>query len=308
MPYATIDVPQGYQKICGQDALDYVRYRHEDTDIVRGARQQHYVAEAKDQLGVERLFRDRQELLELFGRYTDTDIKSSGAVLRLLKLTYESSREPLRRVNFRADLGQEFVTISDENLQKVRREFLTTTSSRGATGRTKQRAGSSSRSRSSSRRKRSQTVPSLDRAGKAAEDAAIIAGTKLPFPVYYPKLIPRGGRFYDGFSSDKPRTYDLIGPSKKRYRAYRMVIEAPGIGEYIGVQGMNWKNPPILANPTSTQKAGGRTLKLYRDGTRLRMVAWQTERGTYWVTNTLLRSLTNREMLGIARSLSRVGS
>jgi LCP family protein required for cell wall assembly len=306
--YATIDLKPGYQKLCGQDSLDFVRFRHLDTDIVRGARQQHYVAEAKDQLGVERLFRDRQELLELFGRYTDTDIKSSSAVLRLLKLTYESSREPLRRVNFRADLGQEFVTISDENLQKVRREFLTTTSSRGATGRTKQRAGSSSRSRSSSRRKRSQTVPSLDRAGKAAEDAAIIAGTKLPFPVYYPKLIPRGGRFYDGFSSDKPRTYDLIGPSKKRYRAYRMVIEAPGIGEYIGVQGMNWKNPPILANPTSTQKAGGRTLKLYRDGTRLRMVAWQTERGTYWVTNTLLRSLTNREMLGIARSLSRVGS
>src|SRR3954452_18000224 len=45
--YATIDVPQGYQKICGQDALDYVRYRHEDTDIVRGARQQDFLRQAK---------------------------------------------------------------------------------------------------------------------------------------------------------------------------------------------------------------------------------------------------------------------
>src|SRR3712207_2182039 len=114
--YATIDLKPGYQKLCGQDSLDFVRFRHLDTDIVRGARQQHYLSEAKDQLGIDRLFRDREELLELFGRYTDTDIRSSAAVLRLLKLTYESTRSPLRRVNFRAELGQEFVTISESNL------------------------------------------------------------------------------------------------------------------------------------------------------------------------------------------------
>jgi LCP family protein required for cell wall assembly len=35
--YATIDVKAGYQKLCGQDALDFVRYRHFDTDLVRAA-------------------------------------------------------------------------------------------------------------------------------------------------------------------------------------------------------------------------------------------------------------------------------
>ena len=34
--YAVIDVNAGYQRLCGLDALDYVRYRHTDTDIVRG--------------------------------------------------------------------------------------------------------------------------------------------------------------------------------------------------------------------------------------------------------------------------------
>ena len=29
--YATIDLKPGYQKLCGQDALDYVRFRHEDS-------------------------------------------------------------------------------------------------------------------------------------------------------------------------------------------------------------------------------------------------------------------------------------
>ena len=33
--YATIDVQPGYQKLKGQDALDYVRYRHGDNDFFR---------------------------------------------------------------------------------------------------------------------------------------------------------------------------------------------------------------------------------------------------------------------------------
>ena len=44
------------------------------------------------------------------------------------------------------------------------------------------------------------------------------------------------------------------------------------------------------------------------DGDRLRVVAWRTDRAVYWVTNTLLQSLTNTQMLGIAESLARVGS
>ena len=305
--YATIDLKPGYQKLCGQDSLDFVRFRHLDTDIVRGARQQHYLSAAKDQLGVERLFSDRKELLELFGRYTDTDIRSSAAVLRLLKLAYESSRDPLRRVKFDAELGQEFVTISDSKLAKVREEFLNAEASRGATGPTKPRTGSGAR-KSSRKRKRSNRVPGTDAVTREVEDNAILAATKLPFPVYYPRLVVRGGRFYDGFSSNKPRTYDLIGENRKRYRAMRTVVEAPGIGEYYGIQGTNWKNPPLLGKPSEVREVDGRKLELYRDGSRLRIVAWKTPKATWWVSNTLLRSLTNQQMIGIARSLTRIGT
>lgn len=311
--YATIDLKPGYQKLCGQDSLDFVRFRHLDTDIVRGARQQHYLSEAKDQLGIERLFKDREELLELFGRYTDTDIRSSSAVLRLLKLTYEASRSPLRRVNFRADLGQEFVTITPENLARVRSEFLEVKASK-TTQATKARTSSSAAGRSpSSKRKKSgggggsTSVPGLEKTGTPVEDAAILAQPKVPFPVYYPTLIRTGARFWDGFESDKPRTYDIFDPQKKRYRAYRFTVEAPGLGEYYGIQGTNWKNPPLLNSPSGYQTSRGRKLMLFRDGSRLRMVAWKTDKGAYWVSNTLLRSLTNRQMIAIASSLKRIG-
>ena len=41
--YATIDLQPGYQKLNGADALDFVRYRHLDSDIYRLARQQLFV-------------------------------------------------------------------------------------------------------------------------------------------------------------------------------------------------------------------------------------------------------------------------
>ena len=41
--YATIDVQPGYQKLKGQDALDYVRYRHGDNDFFRASRQQDFL-------------------------------------------------------------------------------------------------------------------------------------------------------------------------------------------------------------------------------------------------------------------------
>ena len=302
--YATIDLKPGYQRLCGQDSLDFVRFRHLDTDIVRGARQQHYLSAAKDQVGVERLFRDREKLLELFGQYTDTDINSSAAILRLLKLTYESSRDPLRRVKLDVRLGTEFVTISESKIAKARDEFLNAQASAGATGSTRPRA----RRPGGDRRNRDALAPGLDAAPQQGEDQAVIAAVKLPFPVYYPKAIRRGARYWDGRANSSPRTYDIFDESRRRRRAYRMVIEAPGIGEYYGIQGTNWMDPPIIASPSEIRDVDGRRLMLYRDGTRLRMVAWKTDKAVYWVSNTLLRSLTNRQMLGIARSLTRVGS
>ena len=46
--YATIDLQPGYQKLNGSDALDYVRYRHTDSDIYRVARQQLFVSAFRD--------------------------------------------------------------------------------------------------------------------------------------------------------------------------------------------------------------------------------------------------------------------
>jgi LCP family protein required for cell wall assembly len=48
--YATIDLQPGYQKLTGRQALDYVRYRHSDSDLYRVARQQQFVKAFKNQI------------------------------------------------------------------------------------------------------------------------------------------------------------------------------------------------------------------------------------------------------------------
>src|SRR2546423_763548 len=48
--YAAITLQPGYQRLTGKQALDFVRYRHTDSDLFRVARQQMFVRAAKERL------------------------------------------------------------------------------------------------------------------------------------------------------------------------------------------------------------------------------------------------------------------
>jgi LCP family protein required for cell wall assembly len=48
--YAKIDLEPGYQKLDGQEALDFVRFRHTDSDVYRLARQQLFLEALKDRM------------------------------------------------------------------------------------------------------------------------------------------------------------------------------------------------------------------------------------------------------------------
>jgi hypothetical protein len=106
---------------------------------------------------------------------------------------------------------------------------------------------------------------------------------------------------------DPPRPYRLRDLDGRKYRAYRMVVKLGQPGEYYGIEGMNWLNPPILASPDGHRTVNGRTYSLYFDGSNLRVVAFRQGNAVYWVTNTLLRTLTNKQMMGIATSMTRSG-
>ncbi|MDX6705406.1 MAG: polyisoprenyl-teichoic acid--peptidoglycan teichoic acid transferase [Solirubrobacteraceae bacterium] len=303
--YATIDLKPGYQKLCGKDALDFVRYRHTDDDFVRAARQQEFLRQAKDQIGLGKVFGDRDELLRIFGRYTQTDIArdNDAAILRLIKLAYESSKHPIREIKFRGGQSAdgEYVEVSIENLQKTIDEFIDVglgVSANSASTEPKKRARPK-RIKSSKR-----LAPGLVVRKEEGENHVLTMTTKLrSLPVYFPKA--RLGR--GGYVRDSPRAYEIYDRNKNAYKAYRIVLAQGDNGQYYGVQGTTWRAPPILDNPTDEVVMRKRTYKRFFDGHKIRLISWETPRAVYWVSNTLSRKLTNTQMMGIARSLQRIG-
>jgi len=148
------------------------------------------------------------------------------------------------------------------------------------------------------------SLANVRRAG-ARQAAAIVARRRLPFPVYFPAKATQQAR--PAVEDARPKPYTLRDRADRRHRAYRLVmVESSVDGQYYGVQGTDWRTPPLLAHPTSTRVVSGRKLELFRDGNRLRFVAWRTPRAAYWVSNSLSLALSNPEMIGIARSLTRL--
>jgi hypothetical protein len=204
--------------------------------------------------------------------------------------------------------GSGNVAISDTALRGTVRRFLAVRGTRGARGRTARTKTKRRADRRSSRRRRAGAVAAVA-AGlvanrMAGENEAARLQVKLSrLPVYYPGLMSTGGRY----RSDHARAYDVADRSGRRHRAYRIVAFQGSIGQYYGIQGTTWKSPPILDDPSERRRERGRTYELFYDGGRLRIVAWRTARAVYWISNTLLRTLTNRQMLALARSARRVG-
>jgi LCP family protein required for cell wall assembly len=282
--YDEIDIQPGYQKLCGDDALHYVRYRHADTDLVRSARQQDFLRQIKNQVGASGLISRRYAIEQIFGKYASTDIRSADDVLKLLELLVQSASHPVRQVTFIANLGPSYVTANPAQIHQSVSEFLNGGTAPGhvqvAGG---ARGGHAGHATAAGVQLTPATADELAQAHSAASNVS--------FPLYFP-----ASRVQSAFSlPDMVRTYTLNGKP-----AYVVVVAEGGLGQFYDVEGTTWTKPPILSNSNQTVQVGGRTLRLYFEGQRLRVVAWRSGNAVYWLTNTLQNILSNRQMLAIA--------
>jgi LCP family protein required for cell wall assembly len=301
--FAAIDVKAGYQKLCGTKALQYVRFRHFDSDILRAARQQSFLRQAKQQVGIGTLITSASKLKSIVSHNLRTDggLKNGKNFQRLLKLSASSAGKPIYQVPINnittpTEGGVSYVVASNASLRHAARVFLQGPKTNDGSN------SSSSNSTSSGTKKKkkkssSALAPGLVYAKDEGKTQAVGAGFGIALPVFYPTVKLAGGTYQD------PRAYRLTTPDGKRVSAYRIVAKTNDVGEYYGVQGVNWSDPPILANKSESRKINGRTYDLYYEGTKLGLVAFHRDGASYWVANTLSRKLTEKQMLGIAKSL-----
>jgi LCP family protein required for cell wall assembly len=292
--FAYININPGYQRLCGEDALSYVRFRREDNDLVRGARQQDFLRQAKHQISIRQLFEERNELFRIFGNNTESDIDTREETIRLIKLVVGAFDEDFREVHFEGEVGRSYVTASDEQVKELTQDFLGVRDTEGS------RAGDRpSEGKDGGKDEQKDDGLTLDDAtadGQAQAQQVDAQGVK--FPVFYPtQEVP--GTIFPG----EPSVYSIpVEGENETAGAYRIVMNTGLVGEYYGLQGLEWKDPPILEDPTATREIDGREYRLYYDGDRLRLVAWENRQAVYWVANTLLQTLSEEEMLAIATS------
>jgi len=325
--YSEINVQPGYQLMCGKRALEYVRFRHTDTDLVRAARQQDFLSAARQRVPISKLVLGQDDLIEIFTNYTTSDISDTEAMLQVMKLFIASRNATINEVDFPAELGPSYVYSSPEAIAGAVDQFLGIEASGGPRGSLEGEESPSAKKQKKGKgnkkdggdggekpKPRLKAKPPGDdglvSAAEAGEEEAKIVARKVShgFPVFYPTRLPPGAAFVESnpyLHVQDPRVYHFKDTDGNRHGAYRMVstLELPDGVHYFGVQGIQgWSDPPILSGPSITETIRDREYEIFLDGDRIRLIAWHRGDNTYWVANSLLRVLTNDQMIGIARS------
>ena len=308
--FAAIDIQPGYQRLVGSDALAYVRYRHTDSDIFRNARQQEFLRQAAQQPAVDKLksVGEAEDFLGTMRSYFRFDKKFltrrnlAGMIKTAVYLAINHA--PVNQISLAPGITEAEdpkadtrLYLSNDALQGLRPVH----DRRGSTRNPKRAKKAKKVTKKAGQEDASRRRAGLENARRLGEDLAVLATPRLKnLPFYFPEYRTTGSRY----ANETPRVYSLRDEQGKLQRAYRIVISTGAPGEYYGVQGMTWRNPPASASPdrireverpqadalSTTARSSARS----RGGRRAPL---------YYVTNTLNRKISNTRMLAIASSL-----
>jgi LCP family protein required for cell wall assembly len=120
------------------------------------------------------------------------------------------------------------------------------------------------------------------------------AQKRLHFPLVVPRAIEKTSHLS---TQEGLRAYQVGG-----HPAVRLTF-VTGTNEYWGIQMVPWRDAPVLRGANKVVTIKGRDYALYYSGLKLEMVVLRYAGATYWVTNTLLDTLSNETMLAIAKGL-----
>jgi LCP family protein required for cell wall assembly len=302
-----IDIEPGYQPLCGYKALEYTRFRETDSTYARDAREQDFLRQAKQQLGILSLLTNPgklQKVIDAVGKGLGTNIRGSNAVLRLVEDAEAAANGPVRQVPFpenEAVVGPEGSeqTATPSEIQAVVKSFLS------GTGTVK--LPHSRRARRRHHRGATLAPPAgLMQTPTYVTQQALVMSVQVPFRVELPALTSIDGSQADAsdFYAYKIRVPQPAAYAGQSYSGYRVTwADDSADGAYYGIEGINWTDPPLFRAAPST-KIDGRRYMFVLDGSSYHDIGWIRGKDLYWVSNTIFDNLTNAQMLAIAESAS----
>lgn len=404
--YATIDLEPGYQHLNGRDALDFVRYRHTDSDLYRVVRQQEFVKSFKQQVsgsfqlhqipGIVNAITDNIEVAKGGKKALNSD-----EVLGYASLLYGLPSGNFQQVQLENVSGYSELAVSESDLRDAVQRFVSPDVEASEKAIAVAMGDKPKADSGPPPSEVSVDVLNGNGVAGAADDAAYLlgqigyrtvnGGNAENFQFFHTKVLydpevtgseraatqiaelfgdgeieearPEAplqtmlrvvvGKTFQGTLGPAPRdetperqppavvtepdsVVPLLRPLRRRVdfpimvprvreqnsrlsteegiRSYRLeghsafhLTYLTGSNEYWGIQQTSWLEAPILDGPTLERTIRGREYKLYFNGPKLHMVAFEQDGGVYWVVNTLLNRLSNETMLAIARGMRPLG-
>jgi LCP family protein required for cell wall assembly len=303
--YSEINLQPGYQKLCYNNALSYVRYRHGDSDFVRVARQQDFLRALREQISPEDVLGQIEHVANEVGKAIVTAgfDRSADQVFQLAKLIGFSQGKPLRQVKFRSSntnfalKGGSYVTSTAELEHQTLNDFLSG-DQKVSEPKPTPRPSHGSHGHHGARRSAAPSPASLGLAASSSIAEAELAKqtVAMPLHVVYPSLQTSSS------TAQPARAYDLRDRGGRLRHAYVAVWQQNTLGGYYDFEGTDWPHPPVVDHPNQQRKINHVTYMIFTDGSHIHVVAWRQGPMLYWLTNTLLEDLSNEQMLAIARS------
>jgi LCP family protein required for cell wall assembly len=326
--YMAIDLLPGYQRLKGEDALTFVRFRSGDSDFYRASRQQIFIRE------VGRSLRDKttsiddyKRLIEIISKQTTSDLQSLPQLLNLANTLRNIPSENIVRTSMGGSpasiRGMSVIVPSEsekeqalydwDNPEKfikqqekskpfklsglVNLELLQFSRVLGNMQMNKigKRSAISQKlliAKLNKKRSRKASKESIDQETSLVSALSPVSSSSSPLNYCVPEKIP--GEFY--WPSDSIHEYKLN--KKPALAAY---ITA-GSGRSALFMWTGWQKPPILNKPSDSLQIPGdkRIYKLYWESGQVRMIAWRDGKTISWITNTLQNELDKKTMIALA--------
>jgi len=315
--YAAINVRPGYQQLCGQHALDYVRYRHDDNTFARDAREQGFLRDAKEQLGLSGLLGHASDIINTLSKSITSNIRGSQTVAGLLETVVDSVAGPVQQVQFPDfpidEAGQDDQTASPSQIRDAVGQFeegavaapvihsIAATTHSGTHGSGSSSGGGGS-SGDTAHGASPPSAPGLVATQADVINQAALLGPDVDFPVYVPSLTLNTAS-PDNF--EPYSHYSVRDPQGHIHYGYRIDWATGNVGSYYGIEGIDWTDPPLFANADKVERYGRQYLYVNTGG-KVQDVGWIVGNALYWISNTIFDDLTNAQMFALAESASNI--
>ncbi len=302
-----IKISPGYQLLDGVNALDYVRFRHDnEADFGRMLRQQRFLNALRAQALGWNLVSEGDDVVSALMKNIWTTL-SANDILRMAWWGVRLDGSQIRQVSLIGDItnrdGMSVVVATDEAIEEAVDKVLAPPSN-GDSSTTASGAPGSSTATTSADLDRSDFTTDLD----AIENSNLwkmyagAAGFQLMAPGY----LPNGYRYVDRNPAE-PGTYDILdshggvkGAAVKM--VYRLERDGEKTDQYLGIMETTWLGAPAASEGT-TKQYNGTTYTIVGTTQRTDHVWWVNNGVLYWVSNTLSYYLSAKELLKVAESM-----